>query len=42
MTKTPAAYKVPLRGVLEIHEIERIIMDHLIKVQKYLFRNYRL
>lgn len=41
MTKTPVTYKETLHGILEIHEIESIIMDNLVKVQKYLFRNYR-
>lgn len=41
MTKTPVTYKETLHGILEIHEIESIIMDNLIKVQKYLFRNYQ-
>lgn len=41
MTKTPVTYKETLRGILEVHEIERIVMDNLIKVQKYLFRNYQ-
>lgn len=41
MTKTPVSYKETLQGILEVHEIESIIMDNLIKVQKYLFRNYR-
>lgn len=41
MTKTPVTYKETLQGILEIHEIERIIMDNLVKVQKYLFRNYK-
>lgn len=41
MTKTPVTYKETLQGILEIHEIESIAMDNLVKVQKYLFRNYR-
>lgn len=41
MTKTPVTYKETLQGVIEVYEIESIIMDNLIKVQKYLFRNYR-
>ncbi len=40
MTKTPVTYKETLRGILEIHEIEKMIMDNLINVQKYVFRNY--
>ena len=41
MSKTPIVYRETLQGVLEIHEIERIIMDNLIKAQKYIFRNYQ-
>lgn len=41
MTKTPITYKETLDGIFEIHEIERIVMDNLVRVQKYLFRNYK-
>lgn len=41
MVKTPVAYKETKQGILEIHEIERIIMDNLVNVQKYVFRNYK-
>lgn len=41
MTKTPVTYKETLRGILEIHEIEKAIMDSLVKVQQYVFRRYR-
>lgn len=40
MTKTPVTYKETLQGILSVREIERIVMDNLINVQKYLFRNY--
>ena len=40
MVKTPVTYKETLQGTLEIHEIEKIVMDNLIKVQKFVFRNY--
>lgn len=41
MTKTPVTYKETLLGVLEMREIEKIIMDNLIQVQKYIFRNFQ-
>lgn len=41
MTKTPVTYKETLDGILEIHEIERVVMDNLVRAQKYLFRNYK-
>ncbi len=40
MTKTPVTYKETVQGILTVGEIERVVMDNLIKVQKYLFRNY--
>ncbi|MBI2483980.1 Fic family protein [Candidatus Uhrbacteria bacterium] len=41
MTKTPVTYKETLQGILTVREIESIVMDNLINVQKYLFRNYQ-
>jgi fido (protein-threonine AMPylation protein) len=41
MTKTPVTHKETLQGILEIHEIEKIILDNLINVQKFVFRNYK-
>lgn len=40
MTKTPVVHKETLLGVLEVQEIEKLIMDNLVNVQKYIFRNY--
>lgn len=40
MVKTPTIYKETLQGIVEIHEIEKIVMDNLIKAQKFVFRNY--
>lgn len=40
MTKTPVTYKDTKLGVLEIHEIEKIITDNLALVQKYIIRHF--
>ncbi|MEK7480617.1 MAG: Fic family protein [Patescibacteria group bacterium] len=40
MTKTPVTYRETLQGILEVHEIEKIILDNLIKTQKFVFRNH--
>ncbi len=40
MVKTPTTYKETLQGILGIHEIEKIVLDNLIKVQKFVFRDY--
>jgi len=40
MTKTPTTHKETRFGVLEIHEIEKMVMDNLIQVQKFIFRQF--
>lgn len=40
MTKTPTNYRETLQGILPMIEIERQIMDGVIKANKYLLRNF--
>ncbi len=41
MSKTSVSHKETSLGIVNVQEIEAMIMDNLIQVQKFLFRNYR-